>query len=1080
MKKLSAKRISALNFIYGEGYKLKKALFLLIPALFFSCEQFPTWNEPVADWFDKYTNTAAVGRHEIQCPTYTDSEGSTCISSDGDKTVIMYLRNPRHYNLNIGFSESGATCRQDENDKAVIYLTYPESYLKAHDSGKEIGGTLTLRESVSGREFESYSFNLKCNTPPPSLMDASVQSSGGKYIICFYLPTDELISERHIGNTHTLFIDGNEIASGTAAELAALSAERPADLASLDGSPAFTGTSLSGYTPFYWETGKDVNVNDDATWILQLADNNGLKSAEATAGTRIKKPTLVLGSDITVAKGNTNVSITPQVTDFNGTAGYQVETDDTSIAEASVNNGTISINPKSGGTTSMKVTAIAGGHAAVQTINITVLEISIPTGDEVMIVGGDDTTISPTALGFAVQPEYTWESDNPSVATVDGNGKIKAVDNGTAKITVSTTYGGNINVKAEKNISVYKFTLTGDDYGFVGDSTNTNDFYLHLNSYTPDDNPISGYQSSWQDFSSIVSKALTATAGEYKITPKQSGKDTVKLKVTIGGKSVILEKQLTIYGLTITGNSLLTKTGSSSSLTLSPSLKAGSTSYSGTVDSYKWVSSQTNTATVSNGTVTAKSNGTAGETTIKLTAKIGDKTTTATKTVSVIDLGGLTTFIAGEDPRALVPSPQTAPSGVTYTWSTTDTSGVASVNSSNGKITANKKGTAEIKLTAKRSNTDKIEISKTISVDELNFPNITNGTIELAVGECINYYYNTDNSTIESKGFSCTTNPTDIIDWVGDATYNFVKITGKKVGQSDFKAAITIDGTTITKKIASLNVIAQRTIAFNQLGEHLSKLAGNDKETPVKLNITGLTVSDVKQATKDESPDYLIQASRGLRRILNAYSSIYVDLSPTTLPSGLTDMAQAFRGCESLVVAPTIPSSVTNLLICFGNCKNLKEAPAIPNNVTDINMCFENCTSLTTPPAIPSSVIDMGSTFKGCTKLERAPSLPDNLKAMNFCFSGCTSLDQSTNNEIVIPFQVPELVGTFENCTSLTHSIDIRAPIINSSGWRDTFKNCTGITKVYVINGATKNAIKTNPTDSNYVGISDASKFVVP
>ncbi|MBQ4237622.1 MAG: Ig-like domain-containing protein, partial [Treponema sp.] len=478
MKKLSAKRISALNFIYRGGYKLKKALFLLIPALFFSCEQFPTWNEPVADWFDKYTNTAAVGRHEIQCPTYTDSEGSTCISSDGDKTVIMYLRNPRHYNLDIGFSESGATCRQDENDKAVIYLTYPESYLKAHDSGKEIGGTLTLRESVSGREFESYSFNLKCNTPPPSLMDASVQSSGGKYIICFYLPTDELISERHIGNTHTLFIDGNEIASGTAAELAALSAERPADLASLDGSPAFTGTSLSGYTPFYWETGKDVNVNDDATWILQLADNNGLKSAEATAGTRIKKPTLVLGSDITVAKGNTNVSITPQVTDFNGTAGYQVETDDTSIAEASVNNGTISINPKSGGTTSMKVTAIAGGHAAVQTINITVLEISIPTGDEVMIVGGDDTTISPTALGFAVPPEYTWESDNPSVATVDGSGKITAVNNGTAKITVSTTYGGTINVKAEKNISVYKFTLTGDDYGFVGDSTNTNDFYL--------------------------------------------------------------------------------------------------------------------------------------------------------------------------------------------------------------------------------------------------------------------------------------------------------------------------------------------------------------------------------------------------------------------------------------------------------------------------------------------------------------------------------------------------------------------------------------------------------------------------
>lgn len=42
----------------------------------------------------------------------------------------------------------------------------------------------------------------------------------------------------------------------------------------------------------------------------------------------------------------------------------------------------------------------------------------------------------------AVNQNYTWSSSNPSVATVDENGVVRAVSKGTAKITVTTEEGG--------------------------------------------------------------------------------------------------------------------------------------------------------------------------------------------------------------------------------------------------------------------------------------------------------------------------------------------------------------------------------------------------------------------------------------------------------------------------------------------------------------------------------------------------------------------------------------------------------------------------------------------------------------
>ena len=83
-----------------------------------------------------------------------------------------------------------------------------------------------------------------------------------------------------------------------------------------------------------------------------------------------------------------------------------------------------------------KITATAGGKTATCTVKVTVLVTGI-TLDETDLTVDDD----PVTLVAKVTPEgatdktVTWSSSNDRVATVDANGKVKAVGNGEAKIT---------------------------------------------------------------------------------------------------------------------------------------------------------------------------------------------------------------------------------------------------------------------------------------------------------------------------------------------------------------------------------------------------------------------------------------------------------------------------------------------------------------------------------------------------------------------------------------------------------------------------------------------------------------------
>ncbi|MBR4245872.1 MAG: hypothetical protein IKQ13_02610 [Treponema sp.] len=245
--------------ICRKGVFLSSILAATVLTLFTACDSpSSSWEEPVHDYFDKYTNTAAIEKQEISFQTQKDNSGTTCIPSDGNKTVTFYLRNPRLYTLDINFPEatdsSGIIVEQDMQDKTVIRLTYSQDYLLAHEGGQQIGGTIYLTESETLREFDPYSFSLKCNTPPPGVKGATVQKdSSNKHVVCFYLPTGQLSSQRHQNEEHTLYIGETAIPLGTQASmLSSTNTTRPTSLSpAKDGGPSFSETPPSGYTPFY-------------------------------------------------------------------------------------------------------------------------------------------------------------------------------------------------------------------------------------------------------------------------------------------------------------------------------------------------------------------------------------------------------------------------------------------------------------------------------------------------------------------------------------------------------------------------------------------------------------------------------------------------------------------------------------------------------------------------------------------------------------------------------------------------------------------------------------------------------------
>ena len=279
--------------------KIVKPLSLLTALLFSSCNFEtlfePSFNEPVKEFFETYTNTAAIEEHQLSVESYKDSSSRLCISSDEECTVELYLRNPQMYTLTpsvifSGLEESGIDISEvsiSQPDKSTVTLVLPQSFLADCDEGKNISPTISLIEPMSGRSFADYSFSLYSNTKPPLLNNATILNNNNQnFVIAFDMPSQAELALRH-KDLSQIIVNGNAF---------------PLEI-SQDGSFTFTDEAFSTTEKTYSEIGSksfsysdrsvyfstsDPFTNGTKEYSIILSDAAGL-TTETIASTEISK-----------------------------------------------------------------------------------------------------------------------------------------------------------------------------------------------------------------------------------------------------------------------------------------------------------------------------------------------------------------------------------------------------------------------------------------------------------------------------------------------------------------------------------------------------------------------------------------------------------------------------------------------------------------------------------------------------------------------------------------------------------------------------------------------------------------------
>ena len=246
-------------------------------------------------------------------------------------------------------------------------------------------------------------------------------------------------------------------------------------------------------------------------------------------------------------------------------------------------------------------------------------------------------------------------------------------------------------------------------------------------------------------------------------------------------------------------------------------------------------------------------------------------------------------------------------------------------------------------------------------------------------------------------------------------------------------------------------------IDISTLSTYLAGLDQNDKYTPYKVYIRGLTTSNASD----------------IKTALYANQTKYVDLTYTTIPQGTSLTSLFYKGLgysiRSLIKPPVLPTDATSMINTFNDCVNLTDAPTIPSGVTDMTGAFSECTFLNessvtlpngvtnltdtfhgcwfhTSPTIPNSVTTMQRTFVYCIRLTEAPELPSGVTNLNSAFSGCWDLESVPN----IPSSVTSASYCFEDCRSLKkiEEFGISASTLDDSDFQNMFTGCTSLEEI--------------------------------
>lgn len=368
-------------------------------------------------------------------------------------------------------------------------------------------------------------------------------------------------------------------------------------------------------------TVKNGVVTAKATGTTKITATVGTYKAECTVNVNAKLTGIkVTPEKVTVEKGqkaNLSVAYLPADTTDEKAVTWKSENEDVARVDE---NGVVTAG--AGGTTKIvatakannKITAVCEVKVPIHTEGITLNETEIK---DLLKGKTAKLTVSFVPENTEDSREVRWTSSDPSVATVDANGTVKALKEGTATITAETVVGGH---KASCTVTVKEIHLNMDDVE-LDEKANptemlkgtTHKIVVKLTENVTDDVTYT-YTSLNEDVATVdangVVKALKAGEAEIKVLVKAGeAEKELTYKVTV--------KEIPLESIEIKGDVTSLEEGKTTKLNVV--FNPTNTTDDKTV---VWGSSDTKVATVdANGVVKAVKAGN-----VKITAKVGDKT----------------------------------------------------------------------------------------------------------------------------------------------------------------------------------------------------------------------------------------------------------------------------------------------------------------------------------------------------------------------------------------------------------------------------------------------------------------------
>jgi len=395
----------------------------------------------------------------------------------------------------------------------------------------------------------------------------------------------------------------------------------------------------------------------------------------------------------------------------------------------------------SDGTATITATTQDGGHTATIAVTVSAPALPPPTDPDPAIpvtgitvspttaeltIGGTQQLTATVLPSNATNQNVTWESNDNSIATVDSDGLVTAVAEGSAIIIVTTVDGGytayseiTVVVATDPDISVTGVTVSPTTATlYVGDTEQLIATVLPSNAT----NQNVTWESNDNSIATVDSDGLVTAVAEGSATITATTVDggyTAYSEITV---VVATDPDVPVTGVTVSPTTATLYVGNTEQLTATV-LPSNATNQNVT-----WSSNNTAVATVNSNTglVSAVS---AGSATITATTVDGGHTATSTVTVAPISATGVTldpptaTLFVGNRVQLIATILPTNAANQSVSWNSNNTA-VTTVNS-NGLVTAIALGSATITVTTEdggHTATSIITVSNPIGCND-NTPN---------------------------------------------------------------------------------------------------------------------------------------------------------------------------------------------------------------------------------------------------------------------------------------------------------------------------------------------------------------------